>query len=64
MSNLTKALLTITNIIGAITIVMALIIPFITPANNTGQLVLGIWMLIAGFTLWYFSNKSLNQSNP
>jgi hypothetical protein len=64
MSNLTKALLTITNIIGAITIVMALIIPFITPIDNTGQLVLGIWMMIAGFTLWYFSNKSLNQSNP
>ncbi len=64
MKTFNQAVLVIVNLIGAMTIIMGLIVPFIITADNTAALITGIWMLVTGFVIWYFSNKQLEKDNP
>lgn len=64
MKTFNQAVLVIVNLIGAMTIIMGLIVPFIITADNTVALVTGVWMLLTGFVIWYFSNKILEKNNP
>ena len=62
MEKFHKIALMITSLIGLITITVSLVIPFIIPNDiETAQLVGCIWMLITGFTIFYFSNKLLTN---
>jgi len=64
MKTFNQAVLVIVNLIGAMTVIMGLIVPFIITADNTAALIAGVWMLITGFVIWYFSNKQLEKDNP
>jgi hypothetical protein len=64
MKTFNQAVLVIVNLIGAMTIIMGLIVPFIITADNTAALITGIWMLVTGFVIWYLSNKQLEKDNP
>jgi uncharacterized protein (DUF983 family) len=61
MSTLNKVILLIINILGAITIGIGLIMPFLT--NQPTSLILAVWMMIAGFLLWYYSTKLIEENN-
>ena len=38
-----------------------LIVPFIVTPEETTALILGLWMIVAGFILFYVSNKFLSE---
>ena len=62
MNKIHKSLLTITSLIGVITVAVSLMLPFMIELENTAQIVGSIWMMVAGFVIFYFSNKLLKQN--